>query len=177
MEGPRPEKAAVVEDVRARFSAADAVILTEYRGLTVSDFSALRRSLAAAGGHYKVFKNTLVRRALSGGPWEVLSACLTGPTAVAFVSGEPGAVAKVLRDFSRQNASLVLKQGVLGEHVLGRDELAALAELPSREVLLACLAGGFAAPARQLASAFAALPRNFAYGLGALLDARRASGE
>lgn len=171
MDNPRPDKAAVVDEVKARFEQADAVIVTEYRGLKVKDLEALRRSLAPLGGEYRVFKNTLVRIASQGGP-EGLEALLTGPTGLTFVRGDAAAVTKTLRDFSRTNPLLLIKGSLLGRSVLGSAETLALADLPSREVLLARLAGGFAAPMRQFAGLLAALPRNFAYGLAALRDKR-----
>ncbi len=170
MENPRPEKVAVVDEVRSRLGAADAAILTEYRGLTVADLAALRRALAAVGGDYKVYKNTLVRLAVAGGHHEPLEGLLVGPTAIAFVSGDISAVAKTLRDYARGNPALVVKGGMLGTGVLSAAELAALADLPSRDVLLARVAGGLAAPLQQLAGLLQALPRNLAYGLKALIE-------
>jgi large subunit ribosomal protein L10 len=170
MEDPRPEKVAVVDEVRARLDAAAAAVLTEYRGLTVSDMAHLRTALRAVGADYKVYKNTLVKLAIAGGRHEVLAELLTGPTAIAFVSGEITSVAKALRDYARTNPALVVKGGLHGEGFLSSQDLGALADLPSREVLLARIAGGFAAPLRQLAGLIEALPRNLAYGLKALID-------
>jgi large subunit ribosomal protein L10 len=172
MANPRPEKVAVVDEVRQRLDEADASVVTEYRGLSVSDLANLRRSLAAAGGEYKVFKNTLVRLAVAGGEHEPLEPLLSGPTAIAFVHGDVSAVAKALRDFSRQHPALVVKGGLLDGGLLSSGELGALADLPSREVLLAQVAGTIAAPLRQLAGLIQALPRNLAYGLQALIDQR-----
>ncbi len=176
---PRPEKAAVVAEVRDRLAASDAALLTEYRGLNVPQMAELRRSLRAAGGEYTIYKNTMVRLAVADLGIDVAH-LLTGPTAIAFVgegdegSGDAAAVAKALRDFSRTNRALVLKGGVLGTKVLGPEDLVALADLPSRDVLLAQLAGGFQAPLVKLAGLLQALPRNFAYGLQALIDTRSA---
>ena len=177
MDNPRPEKVAVVEEVRARLSDAEGALLTEYRGLTVAELAELRTALAKVGGEYKVYKNTLVKLAIAGGPHETMAELLTGPTAIAFVDGDVSAVAKALRDFSRTNAHLVIKGGVVGEGTVSAAEITALADLPSRDVLLAQLAGALAAPLRQLAGLFEALPRNLAYGLAALVDERRAGGE
>ncbi len=172
MENARPEKVAVVSEVRARLDGAEAAILTEYRGLTVAELAALRRVLRAAGGDYKVYKNTLVKLAVSGGRHEALAPLLEGPTAIAFVSGEVSAAAKALRDYARTYPSLVIKGGLHGEGFLSAQELNVLAELPPRDVLLAQLAGAIAAPLRQLAGLMQALPRNLAYGLSALLEDR-----
>ena len=175
MDNPRPEKVAVVEEVKSRLDEADAVILTEYRGLKVKDLAALRRELRKDGGDYKVYKNTLVRFATRSVGLDDLDAMLEGPTALAFVNGDAAAVAKTLRDFSRTNQLLVVKGGVLGGKVLDASATAALAELPSREVLLARIAGALAAPLQQLAGLMSALPRNLAYGLAALRDERAAA--
>jgi large subunit ribosomal protein L10 len=170
MENPRPEKVAVVEEVREHFRESDAAILTEYRGLKVKDLATLRRSLRPNGGDYKIYKNTLVSLAAREASLEELTPMLTGPTAIAFIKGDAAAVAKALRDYSRTNPLLVIKGGVLGDKVIGPAETSALAELPSREVLLAQFAGAMAAPLQQLAGLLQALPRNLAYGLAALRD-------
>jgi large subunit ribosomal protein L10 len=177
MDNPRPEKVAVVDEVRERLSSSAAVLLTEYRGLKVSEIATLRRNLRAAGGDYKIYKNTLVRFAVRDLGLEGLDELLVGPTALAFVDGDAAAVAKALRDFSRTNPNLVLKGGVLGSKALTADETRALADLPSREVLLSRFAGGLAAPMVQFAGLLQALPRNLAYGLKALIDQKVAGGE
>ena len=170
VDNPRPEKVAVVDEVKERLESADAAILTEYRGLTVKEIATLRRSLTDAGGDYKIYKNTLVRFAVRDKGIEGLEDLLVGPTAIAFVDGDAAAVAKALRDFARTNPNLVVKGGLLGTGVLTAAETTALAELPSREVLLARLAGGIAAPLQQFAGLLQALPRNMAYGLKALIE-------
>jgi large subunit ribosomal protein L10 len=178
MEDPRPEKVAVVDEVKGRLSHASAALLTEYRGLDVRSISDLRRAVRAAGGDYKIFKNTLVRFAVRDLGLDV-EALLIGPTAIAFVGtkpdGTPGDavdVAKALRDFARTNPSLVVKGGLLGEKALSADEARALADVESRDVLLSKLAGALAAPMQQLAGLLQALPRDMAYGLAALIDER-----
>ncbi len=176
MENPRPEKVAVVDEVRERLDSTSAALLTEYRGLDVTAISDLRRALRQVGGEYKIYKNTLVRFAVRDLGLE-LEELLTGPTAIAFITekpdGSPGDavdVAKALRDFARTNPNLVVKGGVLGTKPLTADEAKALAEVEPREVLLAKLAGAIAAPMVQFAGLLEALPRNFAYGLKALID-------
>jgi len=170
MDGPRPEKVAVVDEVRRRLDGASAAVVTEYRGLTVAELAELRRNLAAAGGDYKIYKNTLVRRAVDGGG--PLADLLTGPTAITFVDEDVSAVAKALRDFARAYPSLVVKGGMLDGEALSQSQLAALADLPSREVLLSRLAGAIAAPMTQMAGLLQALPRSLAYGIAALIDQR-----
>ncbi len=176
LDNPRADKVAVVDEVRERFIDSDAAILTEYRGLKVKELATLRRSLTPSGGDYKVYKNTLVRFAARDAGLEGLDALLEGPTAVAFVKGDAAAVAKTLRDYSRTQPLLVIKGGVLGNKVLGVAETNALADLPSREVLLSRFAGALAAPMQQMAGLLQALPRNLAYGLKALID-QKAAGE
>jgi large subunit ribosomal protein L10 len=170
MENPRPEKVAVVTEVRERLDQASAAILTEYRGLTVKDLATLRRSLRQAGGEYRIYKNTLVRFAARDLGLSDLEALLTGPTAIAFVDGDAVGVAKALRDYARTNPNLVVKGGVLGSKVITAADTTALADLPPREVVLARLAGAFAAPLQQFAGLLAAVPRSFAYGLKALIE-------
>ena len=179
MDNPRPEKVAVVDEVRKRFSGSDAALLTEYRGIDVGELADLRRALREAGGEYKVYKNTLVRFAARDLGLE-LDDLLTGPTAIAFVptggGGDPVAVAKALRDFAKGNPNLVVKGGVLGEKLLSAHDAKALADLAPREELLAKLAGLMAAPMQQFAGLLQAVPRNFAYGLAALIEQGGAPG-
>ena len=176
MENPRPEKVAVVDEVRERFDESTAALLTEYRGLDVTALAVLRRALRDAGGEYKVYKNTLVRFAAQQAGLDIED-LLTGPTAIAFVGerpdGSPGdavLVAKALRDFARTNPALVVKGGIMDARALTADDARALADVEPREVLLARMAGAFAAPMQQFAGLLQALPRNFAYGLQALID-------
>src|SRR5580700_9488097 len=110
---PRPEKVAVVEEVRGRLADASAAILTDYRGLKVKEISLLRRQLTAAGGEYKIYKNTLVRRAAAEDGYDSILPLLEGPTAIAFIRDDIAAVAKVLRDFARTNPHLIVKGGLL----------------------------------------------------------------
>jgi large subunit ribosomal protein L10 len=163
-------KVEVVDEVKTRMSAATASIVSEYRGLTVAELADLRHALAAVGGDYKIFKNTLVRRAIDGGEYQPLGEYLSGPSALTFVQGDISAVAKALRDFSRANPHLVIKGGLADGSLLSSSDLAALAELPPREVLLARLAGAIAAPMTQMAGLLKALPQNMAYGISALIE-------
>jgi large subunit ribosomal protein L10 len=176
LDNPRPEKVAVVDEVKERLRSSSAAILTEYRGMKVGDLSTLRRSLRAQGGDYKIYKNTLVRFAVKDLGLDELESMLVGPTAIAFVDGDAVGVAKALRDYSRTNPLLVVKGGVLGESVLSSADAAALADIPPREVLLARFAGLLAAPMQQFAGLLQAVPRNFAYGLKALIDQGGAPG-
>ena len=173
----RPEKVATVEEIRGKLEGARAAVLTEYRGLTVSELAALRAALRAAEAEYKVYKNTLARRAAEEAGLGDLVSLLEGPTAITFVKGDAVAVAKALRDYSKTNAKLVVKGGILGTRVIEPNDVAALAEIEPREVLLAKIAGGFQAPLVKAAGLFQAFTRNMAYGLKALIDKRVAEGE
>lgn len=182
MENPRPEKVAIVNEVKDRLDNAEAVMVTEYRGLSVSALSELRRSLRPLGGSYKVYKNTLVRRAAADAGSE-FTELLNGPTALAFTENTPDggtgdvvSVAKTLKDFAKDNPDLILKGGLFEGRFIDADELRRLAEIEPREVLLAKLAGAIAAPMTQLAGLLQALPRDLAYGLQALIDQGGAPG-
>jgi large subunit ribosomal protein L10 len=163
-------KVEVVDEVKTRLSASTASIVSEYRGLTVAEMADLRHALGAVGGDYKIFKNTLMRRAIDGGEYQPLSEYLSGPSALTFVEGDISAVAKALRDFSRANPHLVIKGGLADGSLLSSSDLAALADLPPREVLLARFAGALAAPLQNMAGLLKALPQNLAYGISALID-------
>jgi large subunit ribosomal protein L10 len=165
-------KSAVIDDITNRLQTADASVLTEYRGLTVTDLATLRAALRPASTDYKVYKNTLARRAAADAGLTEMAELLEGPVAIAFVRPEGDAVtaAKALRDFARTNPNLVVKGGMLGPRVLTVRDVESLADVPPREVLLARLAGGFQAPLVKAAGLFQAFTRNFAYGLKALID-------
>lgn len=163
----RPDKAAAVDELKDAFSTAAAAVLTDYRGLTVKDLKTLRRSLGE-DATYAVAKNTLTTIAAREAGIEGLDEQLTGPTAIAFIRGDVATVAKGLRDFAKAHPLLVIKGGVMDGRVLDADSVKKLADLESREVLLAKLAGAmngnlakavglFAAPLSQMARVAAAL--------------------
>jgi large subunit ribosomal protein L10 len=176
MDNPRPDKVAKVAELEQHFEDASAVLLTEYRGLDVPAMAELRNELHTAGADYKIYKNTLVRIAARQAGLD-LDALLTGPTAIAFVgqrpdgtAGDAAAAAKALRDFVKKNDALVLKGGVVDGTTMSVDQLKVLADLPSRDVLLAQIAGALAAPLQTFAGLLQAMPRNLAYGMKALID-------
>ena len=173
MENPRPEKVAVVEEVKSRLGDADAAVLTDYRGIDVPGMATLRTALREAGAEYAIYKNTLVRFAARDLGLEI-EEMLVGPTAIAFIrrdsDGDPVLMAKALRDFAKTNPNLEVKGGLLGDRPLTAADVDQLAQVAPREELLARLAGGIAAPMVQFAGLLQALPRNFAYGLKALID-------
>ena len=143
-----PEKADVVAELAEAFRASSAAVLTEYRGLTVKQLQELRRAMGA-DTTYSVTKNTLTKLAAEAAGLTGLESLLSGPTAVAFVKGDPVEAAKGLRDFGRANPALVVKGGVLDGKTLSTDEIRKLADLESREVLLAKLAGAMKASLTQ----------------------------
>jgi large subunit ribosomal protein L10 len=144
----RPDKTADVAELVESFQESAGAVLTEYRGLTVKQLQNLRRSLGE-NADYAVVKNTLTKIAATEAGIEGFDALLTGPTAIAFINGDVVEAAKGLRDFARANPSLVIKGGVLEGKSLDAGEIAKLADLESREVLLAKLAGGMLASLSQ----------------------------
>jgi large subunit ribosomal protein L10 len=168
-------KAAVVAEITTKLRDADAAVLTEYRGLSVSELAELRAALRPTETEYKVFKNTLARRAADEVGLAELVPTLEGPVAIAFVRGDAVGAAKALREFSKGHPSLVLKGGLLGARMLTTADVDALAQVPPRDELLARLAGGFQAPLTKAAGLFQAFTRNFAYGLKAYVDQRTAA--
>ena len=174
---PKAEKVAIVAEVREKFQSSEAVVLTEYRGLNVTDLAVLRNAMRDAGGEYKVYKNSLVRFAAKELDLEI-EELLVGPTAIAFTGtrpdgkdGDPVSVAKALANFSKDNENLVIKGGMLDGKLLTTDEIVALSKIAPREELLAKLAGGMAAPMQQMAGLLKAVPQKFAYALSALIEA------
>jgi large subunit ribosomal protein L10 len=163
----RPDKGESVAELTESFQAASAAVLTEYRGLTVKQLKELRRALGA-DTTYAVVKNTLTRIAAGNAGLTGLDELLSGPTAVAFVNGDPVVAAKGLRDFAKANPQLVVKGGVMDGRPLSADEVKKLADLESREVLLAKLAGAMKASLQQAVSLFAAPLSQAARVIGAL---------
>ncbi|MEP7091614.1 MAG: 50S ribosomal protein L10 [Nocardioidaceae bacterium] len=144
----RPDKAADVAELVESFQESAGAVLTEYRGLTVKQLRDLRRSLGD-NANYAVVKNTLTKIAATEAGVEGFDVLLTGPTAIAFINGDVVEVAKGLRDFAKANPALVIKGGVLDGLPLDAAEIAKIADLESREVLLAKLAGGMKASLSQ----------------------------
>ena len=151
----RPDKAAAVAELTERFRTANAVVLTEYRGLSVAQLKALRRAIGG-DATYAVVKNTLSAIAAREAGVEGFDTQLTGPSAIAFVTGDPVAVAKGLRDFAKANPQLVVKGGVLDGRLVTAGDITTLADLESRVVLLAKAAGAMKAKLYQAAYMFTA---------------------
>jgi large subunit ribosomal protein L10 len=171
---PRADKVAVVKEIGERLSAAQAVFVTEYRGLTVSQIANVRNALRPADAQLVVYKNTLATLAVRDAGLDSLEDLLVGPTALTFVQGDIAGAAKALRDSAKTMPALVVKGGVLGESALSESDVLALADLPSRDELLAKFAGALQAPLVKTAGLLQALPRNFAYGLSALIEKQAA---
>ena len=165
----RPDKVAAVGALKTQFEASNAVVLTEYRGLRVTDLKKLRRSLGADAS-YAVAKNTLAKLAAKDAGIDGLDDVLTGPTAFAFITGDVATVAKGLRDFAKANPLLVIKGGVMEGKVLDATQVKALADLESREVLLSKLAGAMKGTTQKAVSLFAAPLTQAAQLFGALQD-------
>lgn len=151
----RTDKAAVLENLEAGFRESNAALLTEYRGLTVAQLKQLRRSLAGQA-EYAVVKNTLTKLAAKRAGVEGLDDLLEGPSAIAFVQGDAIAVAKSLKAFSKEFPLLVIKGGIFDGKVLTADDIKKLADLESREVLLAKMAGAMQASLAKAAALFQA---------------------
>jgi len=151
----RPDKAAAVAELTDEFRSSNGAVLTEYRGLTVAQLKQLRVSLGD-DVNYAVVKNTLTKIAAKDAGVDSFDSLLEGPSAIAFIKGDAVVAAKGLRDFAKANPMLVIKGGVLDGKALGSDEISKLADLESREVLLAKLAGAMKAAPQQAVSLFAA---------------------
>jgi large subunit ribosomal protein L10 len=171
----KPDKVAAVAEIADRFRTSSAAVITEYSGLTVSQISTLRRSLGT-GATYRVAKNTLVKRAAADAGVQGLEQLFIGPTAIAFVTGEPVDAAKALRDFAKDNKGLVIKGGYMDGRPLSVDEVTRIADLDSRETTLAKLAGAMNAVLANAAGLFAA-PASETARLVAALEEKRAAAD
>ena len=171
----KADKSTAVAEITEQFKASTATVVTEYRGLTVANLAALRRSLGATAT-YSVAKNTLVKRAASEAGVEGLDELFAGPTAIAFIKGEPVDAAKALKTFAKENKALVIKGGYMDGAALSVAQVEAIADLESREVLLAKLAGAMKAKTSQAAGLFQA-PLSQMARLVAALQEKRAETE
>ncbi|THV35631.1 50S ribosomal protein L10 [Glycomyces buryatensis] len=170
------DKQSAIADLTERFSNSSAAVLTEYRGLTVEELQELRRSLGE-GANYRVAKNTLAKRAANQAGVSGLDDLFTGPTAITFIEGDPVEAAKGLKAFAKAHEALVVKGGVMDGNVLTVEEITKLADLESREVLLAKLAGALQATAQKTAGVLAASASQVARLGAALQEKKAASGE
>jgi large subunit ribosomal protein L10 len=173
---PKADKVATVAEITDKFRSSSAAVVTEYRGLTMAQLTELRRSLGKDTA-YTVAKNTLVKRAAADAGVTGLDDMFVGPTAVAFIGGEPVDAAKALRDFAKSHPLLVIKGGLLDGRKIEPAEVSKLADLESRDVLLAKMAGAMLATLTKAAYVFNALPSQVARLAAALQDKRIADGE
>jgi len=172
---PSAAKTAVVKEVSAKLTAADAALITEFRGMTVGSLAKLRRALRVHGAEYKVYKNTLARFGAKDAGLDDLAELLVGPSAITFVKGDASIVAKTLRDHAKVDQMLVLKGGVVGGKSVSAAELKVLADLPPREVLLAQFARMLQAPLNKTANLLQAPLRRVAYGIKSLIESKDAA--
>ncbi len=164
----RPEKEALLAELTEKMEASQSLIITDYRGLNVAQLTELRRKLREADVEFRVAKNTLLRMAAKNVGIEGLDEILTGPTGVAFGVSDPVSPAKILSQFAKDHKALEIKAGTLGTRVIGPEEIKNLADLPSREQLLAMVAGAFQAPISGLVNVLQGPLRKFVYAVDAV---------
>ncbi len=176
MDNPRPEKVAVVAEVKQRLSDTDAAVLTEYRGLDVPAMAKLRNALREAGAEYTIYKNSLVRFAAKELELDI-DDLLVGPTAIAFVgqrpdgtAGDAAALAKALRDFAKENDHLVIKGGILDNVQVSIEDIRALADLPTRDEMYSEFAGAMESMFQDFAGLLDSKMREFSYAMQELLE-------
>jgi large subunit ribosomal protein L10 len=165
------EKKAVVAEVSAQVAGAQAIVVAEYRGLEVGQITALRASARKSGVYLRVLKNTLVRRAVAGTPFEGLQKSMVGPL-IYGISKDPVGAAKTLHEFAKGNDKLVIKAGAMANYVMDANGVKALATMPSREELLSKLLGTMQAPIAQFVRTLNEVPTKFVRGLAAVRDAK-----
>ncbi len=166
------QKRAVVAEVSAQLAGAQAVILAEYRSITVRDMTDLRRKARGSGVYLRVLKNTLARRAVADTPFKGLTEKMVGPLAYG-ISRDPVAAAKVLQGFAKDNEKFVIKAGAMPNVVMSAREVAELAKLPSRQELLAQLAATLQAPIAKFVRTLNEVPGKFARTLAAVRDRKQ----
>jgi large subunit ribosomal protein L10 len=155
-------KSEAVEALKSAISAQRGAVVTSFRGVTVAEMTALRKKLREVNAEIRVVKNTLVRRAAEGTPFGDLSETFKGPTAIAFSHGDPVALAKAMKEYATASPKITLKAGFLDGKALSAKEIQALADVPSRQVLLSRLVGGLNYPITRLAQVLADGPRSLA---------------
>ncbi len=171
----RPDKSEEVAALKARLDRSEAVILTDFRGLTVGEITILRSRLRSTGAEYRVVKNRLLRIAADAVGIKGLEHELEGPTAAAFVRGDPVPAARAIQEFIRQYRKLAIKGGILAGAVIDDARARGLADLPDRAELLARVVGGIAAPLGGLAGVLSGLPRKLVRALDQIQKQRAAA--
>ena len=170
------DKKALVAEVAEVAAKAQSVVAAEYRGLTVSQMTELRAKARKQGVYMRVVKNTLARKALAGTSFEAVGPKLKGPLVLAFSKDDPGAAARVVKDFAKANEKLVATLVSLGGQVLPPKDLGAVASLPTREQALSMLLGTIKAPSQKLVSTLAAVPSKLVRTLAAVRDQKQGAG-
>jgi len=167
-------KQQVVNEIKEKFQRAEAVVLVDYRGLNVAEVTELRKRFREAGADYKVYKNTLMTRALTELGMEELIPYLTGPNAVALGYGDPVVPAKIISEFAKDHDKLEVKAGMISRKVIGAEGVKSLANLPSKEVLVAQALGGLNAPITGFVNVLQGNIRNLVYALNAIAEKKTA---
>lgn len=168
------EKRQVVEEIKEKIAKSQSVVLVDYRGLNVDEVTQLRSKFREAGVDYKVYKNTLMRFAFKDTGYEEFNKYLTGPNAVAFGFNDPVSPAKVTSEFAKSHEKLEIKAGIVDGKIVGLEEIKRLADLPSREVLIAQVLGGFNAPIAGFVNVLQGTIRNLVYVLNAIREKQEA---
>lgn len=171
---PKEEKIEAVKELRENIEGSNSLLLTDYRGLTVSEITTLRRTLHEKGADYKVVKNTLFKLAAEKLADSGIYDLLAGPTAVAFVHNDPIASAKAIMDFTRDHKDLEVKGGYVEGRLLTADQIQALSKIPPKEILLAQLVGSIQSPIAGLVGTLQGLMSNLVYTLQAVSEQRAA---
>ena len=171
--GPRPEKVREVEDLKQILATSKSAVLADYRGLNVKSMSTLRKRLRESEAGIRVVKNTLLKRAAEGSNAETLVADLEGPTALAYSDNDPVSVAKVLAGFIKEFKLPVIKGGLAEGHIMGPDQIKALAAMPPRQVLIAQVVGGLQSPVTSFVGTLQQLYAGFVYTLQGVVDKKQ----
>ncbi|MBU2712113.1 50S ribosomal protein L10 [Zooshikella harenae] len=167
------DKKAIVAEVNEAAGSALSAVIADYRGLTVSQLTVLRKQAREGNVYLRVVRNTLVRRAVVGTDFECLTEALTGPTILAFSKEDPGAAARLIKDFAKENKQLEVKALSIGGKLLGADQIDVLAKMPTREEALAMLARVTIAPVTKLARALNDIPTRVTRVIAAVRDQKQ----
>jgi len=171
----REQKEAIVAEVAEVAGSAFSAIAAEYRGLTVAQMTELRRQARAGGVYLRVVKNTLARLAMAGTDFECMNDELTGPLVLAFSQSDPGAAARVIKDFSKGNDKFVVKVVSIGGKLLGPGDVETLAKMPTYDQAISILMGTMKAPVQKLASTLNEVPGKLVRTVAAIKDAKQAA--
>ena len=171
---PNASNLAMMESIKSDLGNAQAMWVVDYRGLTVKEVEGLRSQVREAGAYMKVYKNTIMRIALKELDMADLDEVLEGPSAFVFCENDPAAAAKTLTEFAKGNQNLEVKGGMMDNAFVSAEQVAAIASLPSKEQLLAQIAGAISGVARGLATTISGVPRGLALGIKAVSDQKAA---